>query len=96
MKLRNLFRRKTVDNEAVRRGRLLLSGRIAEARVSDARNDASGLITQIFYSYSVGGVDYEASEPLSEEQRQHGDDYVPGALITVRYDPRQHGNSIIV
>ncbi len=96
MKLRNLFRRKTVDFVAVRRGRLLLSGRIAEARVLDARNDASGVVMQIFYSYSVGGVDYEASEPLSAAQRQRGDDYVPGALITVRYDPRQHGNSIVV
>lgn len=96
MNLRDLFRRKTVNDEAVRRGRLLLSRRIADARVCDVRNDASGAITEIFYSYSVGGVNYEASEKLNDEQRKRAADYVPGAIITVRYDPRQHGNSIVV
>lgn len=96
MNLRGLFRRQTVNDEATRRTRLLSAGRITEARVFDAKTDATGAVTEIYYSYTVAGADYEASEKLNAEQQNRAADYAPGALITIRYDPRQHGNSIVV
>lgn len=96
MNFRGLFRRQPVNDETTRRSRLLSAGRIAEARVFDVKTDASGAITEIFYSYSVAGADYEASEKLNAEQQNRTAAYAPGAVIIVRYDPRQHGNSVVV
>ena len=96
MSLLDFFRRQTSDPEAERRSRLLLSGRIAEARVFDIITDEAGVVTLVFYSYNVGGVDYESSQPLDEAQRARPHDYIPGAPVVVRFDPRQPGNSIVV
>lgn len=80
-----------------RRARLLLTGRIAEGTIIDIGDEtSSGAFTQIFYSYNISGVDYESSQILDREQQQHPLDYAPGARITVRYDPHQPGNSIVV
>lgn len=96
MSFLNFFRRQKVDQEAERKSRLLRSGRIAEARVFDVGTNESGAVTHVFYSYNVGGVDYESSQILSDEQRAHADDYAPGVGITVRFDPRQPTNSVVV
>jgi hypothetical protein len=90
------FRRKKVEDEATRRSRLLLSGRITEGSVLDTICDDSGAATEIFFTYSISGVDYEASQTLTPEQRQHQDTYAPGSSITVRYDPHRPGNSVVV
>jgi hypothetical protein len=92
----NLFRRNKVDNEAARRTQLLRLGRITEGTIFDVTSDDSGLITHIFFSYNLNGVDYEASQSLDDEQRARQADYIPGARITVRYNPRQPGNSVVV
>jgi hypothetical protein len=92
----DLFRRKKVDDEATRRSRLLQAGRIAEGSILDINTDEAGATTQIFYSYNINGVDYESSQILDQEQRRRADDYTPGARITVRYDPHQPGNSVVV
>lgn len=92
-----IFQRKKTDDEAIRRERLLRHGRIADARIFDIGTSETGLIAHIFYSYNVGGVDYESSQPLNQEQRARAqDDYAPGISVTVRYDPRQPTNSIVV
>jgi hypothetical protein len=96
MKLLNLFRSKKPDDEAARRARLLHAGRITEGRILDVGTDESGTIVRIFYRYDIGGVDYESSQMLDAEQSRHAPDYAPGALVTVRYDPRQPGNSVVV
>lgn len=96
MSLSNLFRRKKVDAEVERRARLLNSGRIADGIIVDTGNDDAGAIRQVYYSYEVSGVEYESSQLLDEEQRQHEARYAPGANVTIRYDPRQPGNSIVV
>ncbi|HYE64818.1 MAG TPA: DUF3592 domain-containing protein [Pyrinomonadaceae bacterium] len=96
MALFNRFRRQKEDPEAARRTRLLRNGRIAEGAIFDVISDDSHTITQIFYSYSIGGVEYESSQLLNHEQRLRQSDYSPGARITVRYDPHQPGNSIVV
>jgi hypothetical protein len=95
MGLLDRFRRKK-DNEALRTARLLTSGRIVEGRVIDVVEDAQGNVTQVFYSYNVGGVDYESSQVLSLEQQRLRSSYIPGARITIRYDPHQPPNCIVV
>ncbi|HYJ48000.1 MAG TPA: DUF3592 domain-containing protein [Pyrinomonadaceae bacterium] len=96
MPLSNLFRRKKTDPEAERRARLLLNGRIADGTILDTGNDDSGAVRQIYYRYEVSGVEYESSQLLGEEQRQHESNYFPGATVTIRYDPHQPGNSVVV
>ncbi len=90
------LRRKKVEDEATRRSRLLLSGRITDGSVLDAICDDSGTATEIFFTYSINGVDYEASQTLTPEQRNQPQAYVPGSSITVRYDPYRPGNSVVV
>ncbi len=92
----DLFRRKKADDEATRRARLLLTGRIAEGSVFDIGLDEAGAVTQIFYSYNINGVGYESSQALNHEQRRRPEDYAPGARVIVRYDPHQPGNSVVV
>ncbi|HEX8142945.1 MAG TPA: DUF3592 domain-containing protein [Pyrinomonadaceae bacterium] len=91
------FRRKKDDPELARRTRLLRSGRISEGTILDIGGESdSGSFTQIFYRYEISGVEYESSQLLDREQQQRHLDYSPGARITVRYDPHQPGNSIVV
>jgi hypothetical protein len=96
MSLFDRFRRSKEDPEGARRNRLLRSGRITEGRVIEAAQDGQGVITQIFYSYEISGVEYESSEILDNNQRSRPSSYSPGATILIRYDPRQPGNSIVV
>lgn len=96
MAISNWFRRKRVDAEAQRRSLLSSAGRIADGMILDSISDDSGTITQIFYRYTVSGVDYESSQMLDQEQQRRPLDYTPGARVTVRFDPRQPGNSIVV
>ncbi len=96
MSIFSFLRRKKTDDEGARRDQLLRTGRIADGSIFDIITDENGAITQIFFNYTINGVDYEASQLLDAEQRQHMADYVPGARITVRYHPHQPGNSIVV
>lgn len=96
MSISNWFRRKHVDAEAQRRARLSSAGRIADGMILDTISDDSGTITQIFYRYTVSGVDYESSQMLDQEQQRRPLDYTPGARVTVRFDPHQAGNSIVI
>jgi hypothetical protein len=96
MSFLNRVRRKKVEDEATRRTRLLLSGRITDGSVLDAICDASGAATEIFFTYNISGVNYEASQTLTPEQRNQPQAYVPGSSITVRYDPHRPGNSVVV
>jgi hypothetical protein len=97
MALLDRFRRKKEEEgEVMRRARLLLNGRITEGLVFDVTSDEAGEVTHIFYSYNVTGVDYESSQSLNHAQRRRPSDYAPGARVTVRYDPRQPTNSVVV
>jgi hypothetical protein len=89
------FRRKK-DDETSRIARLLVTGRVVEGRVIDVLEDGDGNFTQVFYNYSLAGVDYESSQALSLEQQRLKHRYIPGARVTIRYDPRQPANSIVV
>ena len=96
MPLLDLFRKKKVDVEALRRTRLLQAGRITDGVVMDTGNDDSGSVRQIYFSYEVSGVEYESSQLLDSDQRLREADYSPGAHVTIRYDPQRPGNSIVV
>ena len=96
MGITNFFRRKKVDDETARRAELLRTGRITDGSIFDIMTDEAGAITQIFYHYQINGVEYESSQTLDPEQRQRAADYVPGARVTVRFNPRQPGNSVVV
>lgn len=95
MSFLNRFRRKTED-EASRIARLSKTGRMTDGQIIDAASDRDGKIVQVTYTYILAGVIYESSQALSELQQQRNADYVPGKQITVRYDPRQPANSIVV
>ncbi len=95
MSFLNLFRRKQED-EASRITRLSKTGRIAEGTILDVITDDKGQVTQVSYTYTLAGVQYESSQELNREQRQRADDYAPDTRIIVRYDPRQPANSIVV
>lgn len=92
----NFFSRKKPDTEEARRERLLKTGRIAEGVIIDSDGASFEEISQVFYVYNVNGADYESSQILTAEQLQRPADYVPGARVSIRYDPRQPANSIVV
>jgi hypothetical protein len=89
------FRKKTED-EASRIERLSKTGRMTDGWILDAESDDDGRITQVIYSYTLAGVQYESSQALSDRQQQQSSDYAPGKQIVVRYDPRSPANSIVV
>lgn len=102
MSLLDLFRRKPVDTEIDRRARLLQTGRITDGFVTDigaddADADPDADADVIYFTYQVNGVDYRSSQTLTPEQLQQSTTaYAPGTTITVRYDPRQPANAIVV
>jgi hypothetical protein len=72
---------------------LVQFGRVTEGRVLDFQQDDTGAV--IFYRYNIANVDYETSQRLNGEQVARNHLYVPGASITVRYDPKNPGSSIV-
>jgi hypothetical protein len=96
MGILDIFRRKKTGDEASRRVALLNMGRITEGSIFDVITDEAGAITQVFYNYEINGVEYESSQSLDEAQRVRSSDYFPGARVTVRFNPRQPGNSVVV
>ena len=95
MSFLKFFRPKRED-EASRYTRLAKTGRITDGSVVDVKSDESNRITHVFYSYIIAGVEYECSQELTAEQQAHEGGYSPGTSVTIRYDPRQPGNSIVV
>lgn len=95
MSLLARFRRKKEDPEVARRALLLRAGRLGEAAVLGTDVDGDGN-TMLSYSYTVGGVDYQAFQRLDGEQLLRPNDYLPGANVALRYDPRRPANSCVV
>ena len=48
------------------------------------------------YCYTIAGVDYETFQQLDTEQLSRKHQYLPGARVNLRYDPRRPANSMIV
>jgi len=72
---------------------LLQYGRITEGRILDIHKDGSEVM--IFYCYAISHVQYESSQALTPQQISRGISYMPGATVTVRFDPKSPGRSIV-
>jgi hypothetical protein len=96
MRFFDIFKsKKRADSEIERREFLQNKGRITDGTIIDGETSESGEEI-VFYFYSVQGVDFESSEILTDEQRENPLKYAPGAKVGVRFDPKNHGNSILV
>ena len=95
MSLLARFRRKKEDPEVARRALLLRAGRIGEATVLGTDLDGDGH-AMLSYSYTIGGVDYQAFQRQDAAQLLRENDYVPGSRVALRYDPRRPANSFVV
>lgn len=78
------------ERERRRRAVLVRQGKMGDASLVEIRDDA------LFYSYSVRGVEYIASQDVSTLKH-----LVPGDLsivgpLSVKYDARNPANSIVV
>jgi hypothetical protein len=72
---------------------LLKHGRIIEGEIIDLQRN--GAEVTIFYTYNISNVQYESSQALSPEQINGSFQYQPGLPVTVRFDPRYPGRSVI-
>jgi hypothetical protein len=103
-----LRKRPTVDEiEQRRREYLLEVGRILDGTVLDladvdmpsptGRGPALGPRKHIFYKYEVAGVGYECSQDVTMLPEQMAEaTSTPGTPASVRYDPHNPTNSIVV
>ena len=94
MSFLNRFRKKKED-EPSRIARLSKTGRMTDGRIIDAVTIDDGTITQVTYTYTLYGVLFESSQPLSPAQQNRSNDYAPGRNIIVRYDPKSPANSVV-
>lgn len=86
------FQRHPRDKEKRRRLAVNMHGRLADGTITETTDNA------IFYSYSVGGVIYAASQDLSELQKTAPlslEQFV-GCPVTVKYATRNPANSIVI
>lgn len=91
--LDKILRRKAPDPNARRRF-LLANGRITDGVILESEINGDG-DEVVLFSYTLNGVDFEASEVLTEQQRRDGIKYAPGARVGVRYHPKNQGNAIV-
>lgn len=92
----DIFRpKKEINSEAERRAFLQSKGRITDGTIIDSETTEAGEEI-VHYFYTVHGVDFESSELLTEEQLGNALQYAPGAKVGVRFDPKNHGNSMLV
>ncbi|HKX31161.1 MAG TPA: hypothetical protein VJ302_25960 [Blastocatellia bacterium] len=68
-------------------------GRVTEGRILDFHQDDTGII--IYYKYKIANVDYETSQRLTPDQLHRRELCVPGVSITVRFDPKNPGSSVV-
>jgi hypothetical protein len=95
MGLFDIFKRKNKNiSENGRREFLLKHGRITEGTIIDTETTPHG-DEVAFYFYTINGVDFESSDILDERQRQNPIKYAPGAKVSIRFDPKNHGNSVL-
>lgn len=95
-----LRRRKTPeDRERERRAYLNESGRITDGTIYDVReiSEEGAAVQLLIFSYDVAGVSYEASQDVTH-LRQFLDLHSCrlGLPASVKYDPHNPGNSIVI
>jgi hypothetical protein len=85
-------KKKPTENE--RREFLLKHGRITEGTIIDSDSKDNGEEI-VYYYYTIHGVDFESSDTLTEKQKETILKYAPGAKVSIRFDPKNHGNSVL-
>ena len=96
MGLFDIFKTKKQTNVTNQREEFLRkNGRITDGIIIDSQTNKNGEEI-VFYTYTVHGVDFESSEILTVEQLQNPLKYAPGAKVGVCFDPKNHGNSMLM
>lgn len=96
MGLFDFLKRDKKENTAqTRRDHLLKHGRICDGVIIDSEINEDG-DEIVHYHYNIHGVDFESSEILTDEQKVNPLTYAPGASVGIRFDPKNHHNSILV
>jgi hypothetical protein len=78
------------ERERRRRATLVAYGKLGDATLVEVRE---GLLS---YAYEVRGVEYTAWQDVSKIELQISLDLASVAAVSVKYDPRNPANSIIV
>ncbi len=78
------------ERERRRRAILVRQGKMGDATLVEVRDDL------LFYSYSVRGVEYTASQDLSALRERLPGDLSSTGPLSVKYDARNPANSIVV
>jgi hypothetical protein len=96
------FRRRPTSDEieAARRKFLVQSGRLVDGMLLDECGvpaEDGRTLRMLFFNYRIGGVDYECSQDISAMGAVVNSEQVrPGFPCTVRYQPGNPQNSIVV
>ena len=77
------------ERERRRCAHLVATGKISDAMLVEIRENL------VFYSYGVRGVEYTASQDISRLDKA-AVDFSGVSSMSVRYDPRNPANSIVV
>ncbi|HEY8562953.1 MAG TPA: hypothetical protein VIL74_21420 [Pyrinomonadaceae bacterium] len=95
MGLFNIFKGKKKEvSDTNRKEFLLKHGRITEGTIIDSDTTPNG-DEIVYYFYTINGVDFESSDILNEKQKQDPLKYAPGAKVSIRFDQKNHGNSVL-
>ena len=78
------------ERERQRRAALSASGKISDAMLVEFRDN------NLFYSYLVRGVEYTACQEVSSLLDRLPGDLSSVGAVSVKYDPRNPANSIVV
>jgi len=85
-----LSRNTPAERERKRRDWLVRSGKMGDATLMDMQE------SNLFYAYLVRGVEYTASQDVSLLKDQIPSDLSLLSSVSVRYDPKNPANSIVV
>lgn len=78
------------ERERRRRAELAVSGKMGDATLVEFHDN------NLFYSYLVRGVEYTACQEVSSLIELLPDDLSSMGAVSVKYDPRNPANSIVV
>lgn len=87
------------QREALRRQRINEQGRITDGTVLDVQEFDSGTdqsAQMVIYTYDVAGVQYECSQDVTHLRHFLDLNSCSGVTTSVKYDPHNPGNSIVV
>lgn len=78
------------ERERRRCAQLVATGKISDAMLVEIREN------RVFYTYSVRGVEYTASQDISRLADKAEVDFSGISAMSVRYNPRNPANSIVM